>query len=133
MSFETIIRQSLIWRGFYFFTLLLCNIVLSRVLQAEGVGWVYYLTNFFSLILLVVSFSMESAFTYYASGNIIYQNKLAWFSLLWTAFVAILIAIAFSIYFSKFKKESIQVTLNYLLYALTYICGILLINYFKDI
>lgn len=131
MSFEKLLRQSLIWRGFYFFTLLLLNVVLSRVLQAEGVGWVYYLTNFFSLILLIASLSMESAYTYYASGNVIHQNKLAWFSLLWTACIAVLLGIFLGIYFSKIKHESKTVTQNYLLYALTYICGILLINFFS--
>ena len=131
MSFEKILRQSLIWRGLYFFTLLLLNVVLSRVLQAEGVGWVYYLTNFFSLILLVASLSMESAYTYYASGNQIHHNKLAWFSIIWTACIAVILAIFLGIYFSKIKQESVVVTQNYLLYALTYICGILLINFFS--
>ncbi len=131
MSFEKLLRQSLIWRGFYFFTLLLLNVVLSRVLQAEGVGWVYYLTNFFSLILLIASLSMESAYTYYASGNVIHQNKLAWFSLVWTACIAVLLGFFLGIYFSKIKHESKTVIQNYLLYALTYICGILLINFFS--
>jgi O-antigen/teichoic acid export membrane protein len=73
---------------------------------------------------------MESAYTYYASGNIIHQNKLAWFSIIWTACIAVLLAIFLGIYFSKIKHESKIVTQNYLLYALTYICGILLINFF---
>jgi hypothetical protein len=55
---------------------------LSRSLQADGTGWIYYLTNFFSFILLVASLSMESGYTFYASGKVISHHKLVWFSLM---------------------------------------------------
>lgn len=65
MTFEKLLQQSLIWRGFYFITVLLVNVILSRFLQADGAGWIYYITNFFSLILLVASLSMESGYTFF--------------------------------------------------------------------
>lgn len=130
MTFEKLLQQSLLWRGFYFITLLLVNIVLSRYLQADGSGWIYYLTNFFSLILLVASLSMESGYTFYASGNVINHNKLAWFSLLWTAAIGAIVASTIYYYFGSFKKIPINEANNYMLYALTYVCGILLINFF---
>jgi O-antigen/teichoic acid export membrane protein len=130
MTFEKLLQQSLLWRGFYFITLLLVNVVMSRYLQADGSGWIYYLTNFFSLILLVASLSMESAYTYFASGNTINHNKLAWFSLIWTASIAAIVATSIYYYFGSFKKIPIKEANNYMLYALTYVCGILLINFF---
>ena len=130
MTFEKLLQQSLWWRGFYFITLLLVNIVLSRFLQADGSGWIYYLTNFFSLILLVASLSMESGYTFYAAGNIINHNKLAWFSLLWTILIGALVASIIYFYFGSLKKIPISEANNYMLYALTYVCGILLINFF---
>jgi len=130
MTFEKLLQQSLLWRGFYFITLLLVNVVLSRYLHADGSGWIYYLTNFFSLILLVASLSMESGYTFYASGNIINHNKLAWFSLLWTVAIGAIVATVIYYYFGSLKKIPINEANNYMLYALTYVCGILLINFF---
>ncbi len=130
MTFEKLLQQSLLWRGFYFITLLLVNVVLSRYLQAEGSGWIYYLTNFFSLILLLASLSMESGYTYYAAGYIINHNKLAWFSLLWTLVIGATVAVVIYYYFGSFKKIPAKEANNYMLYSLTYVCGILLINFF---
>lgn len=131
MTFEKLLQQSLVWRGFYFITVLLVNIVLSRFLQADGAGWMYYMTNFFSLILLIASLSMESGYTYFTSGNIIHQNKLAWFSLLWTLVVALFVGLLVGFYFTNIKPISHAEMQQYLLYALTYICGIVLMNFFS--
>ncbi|MBX2930356.1 MAG: polysaccharide biosynthesis C-terminal domain-containing protein [Chitinophagaceae bacterium] len=130
MTFEKLLQQSLVWRGLYFVTLLLVNIVLSRSLQADGTGWIYYLTNFFSFILLVASLSMESGYTYYASGNVISHHKLAWFSLWWTLIISIISAVGVGIYFKNLKSTELSYTDNYIFYAATYIAGILLINFF---
>lgn len=131
MTFEKLLQQSLVWRGFYFITVLLVNIFLSRFLQADGAGWIYYMTNFFSLILLVASLSMESGYTYFTSANTINANKLAWFSLIWTSLLAILTAFMVWVYFVKFKAISTEDFYHYLLHALTYITGIVLINFFS--
>nr|HPH22507.1 hypothetical protein [Chitinophagaceae bacterium] len=130
MTFEKLLQQSLVWRGFYFITVLLVNIVLSRFLQADGAGWIYYITNFFSLILLVASLSMESGYTYFSSNNTISKHKLAWFSIIWTVLVALLTLLLVGYYFLKIKHLSPSITNQYILYSITYICGILLINFF---
>ncbi len=130
MSFEKLLQQSIVWRGFYFITILLVNVVLSRFLQADGTGWIYYLTNFFSFILLIATLSMESGFTFFASNQTISYNKLAWFSIFWTALIAIVISIIIGLYFSKIKTLPLIDTKQYLFYTLTYVCGIVLINFF---
>lgn len=130
MTFEKLLQQSLVWRGIYFFTVFFVNVMLSRFLQADGAGWIYYITNFFSLILLIASLSMESGFTYFSSNETINKNKLAWLSLIWTAIVAVLTFVFVSFYFSEIRTLNHLQTNQYLLYSLTYICGILLINFF---
>jgi O-antigen/teichoic acid export membrane protein len=130
MTFEKLLQQSLLWRGFYFITLLLVNVILSRFLQADGAGWIYYITNFFSLILLVASLSMESGYTFFSSNNTISKHKLAWFSLLWTLMVALLTFLLVGYYFFKIKHLSADISNQYILYSITYICGILLMNFF---
>ncbi|MEI2710633.1 MAG: polysaccharide biosynthesis C-terminal domain-containing protein [Chitinophagaceae bacterium] len=130
MTFEKLLQQSLIWRGFYFITVLLVNVILSRFLQADGAGWIYYITNFFSLILLVASLSMESGYTFFSSNNTISKHKLAWFSIIWTVLVALLTLLLVGYYFFKIKHLSADISNQYILYSITYICGILLINFF---
>jgi O-antigen/teichoic acid export membrane protein len=124
--------QSVLWRGIYFFTILVLNVVLSRYLKASGAGWVYYLTNWFSLMLLVASFSMESAVTYYASNKKINNNKLVWMSLCWTGIVSLMIFVVVSVYFGEIKNEDAITKNQYLFFALTYIAGILLLNFFAS-
>ena len=131
MNFHRLLMQSLVWRGIYFFTILLLNIVFSRYLKANGAGWVYYLTNWFSLVLLVGSLSMESAVTYYASNKKIHSNKLVWLSVLWTVAVSAVIYILFRVYFVEIKDEEPLTSNQYLFFALTYIGGILLLNFFS--
>lgn len=130
MSFEKHLQQSLIWRGYYFITMFLVNVVISRTLEASVTGWLYYLINIFSFVLMVASISMESACSYYAASNTIHHQKLAWFSLLYICLVGIIIASLFYYYFDNTKQAAANVTQVYLLYALTYIGGILLINFF---
>ena len=130
MSFDKLLQQNLIWRGFYFVTIMLLNIVFSRFLKAEGSGFVYYLSSFFSLIILIVSISMESGFTYFASGNIIPPNKLAIFALLWIALSGIVLIFFFSFYFQRFEKGLTINEQQYLQYGICYVTGLLMINFF---
>lgn len=128
MNFHKLLVQSLLWRGIYFITILLLNVFLARYLKAEGAGWVYYLTNWFSFLLIIASLSMESAVTYYASSNTINKHKLVWLSVVWTVFVAAIIYAGYSFYVNELKNGEIPKENVY--YALYYICGILLTNFF---
>lgn len=132
MNFHRLLVQSVLWRGIYFFTILVLNVVLSRYLKASGAGWVYYLTNWFSLILLVASFSMESSVTYYASNKKIQDNKLVWMSMVWTVFVCALVFVLVNIYFGEIRNEDAITKNQYVFFALTYIAGILLLNFFAS-
>jgi hypothetical protein len=70
MSFQKQIVQSLVWRGLYFITVLVMNIVLSRYFQASGAGWIFYLSNNFSLIIILAGLTMESSVNYYSSKKV---------------------------------------------------------------
>ena len=131
MTLNKLLQQSLLWRGFCFLTLLIVNVLLSRFLHSDGGGRIYYLTNFFSLILLLASLSMESGYTYYASSLKIDQHKLAWFSILWTVIVGMIVALLVNTFFYKISEPNNFRKEDYLLYSLEYICGILLMNFFS--
>lgn len=130
MKFKSILFRSLFWRGLYFVTLLLLNIFLSRYLQASNSGWIYYLTNIFSLVLILTSLSMESSISFYASNNEIESSKLATFSFVWSLFVCVLVFIGVTIYFENFDSVKLISKDRLVFYACTYITGILLTNFF---
>lgn len=130
MSFDKLLQQSLIWRGFYFATSLLLNIILSRYLGASGIGFIYYLANFFSLILLIASISFESGFTYFASGDIIKPNKLAGFGIIWILLISIVLIFFFRFWFLHFEDNSPIDQFKYCRYAIFFIAGVLMNNFY---
>ncbi len=124
------LTQSIIWRGFYFITLLLVNIVLSRVLKADGVGIIFYLSNLFSFGVLIFSANLDGGFTYFSSSKTIGYNKLASLAVLWTAIMIVLAFFLLPIYFKFFDNEFLLNYSEIIQYGLFYIGGILLINFF---
>ena len=128
MSFDKLLQQSLIWRIFYFATSLLLNIVLSRFLAAEGTGFVYYLSNFFSLILLIASCSIETGFTYFASNRLIDSNKLAGFGIIFIAIISAVLIFFFRFWFRYLEKDLPINSIQYVEYAVFFVAGVLLNN-----
>jgi O-antigen/teichoic acid export membrane protein len=130
MNFHRLLLQSLLWRGLFFLTFFIISILLPRSLQAAGAGWVYYLTNWFSLILLVASLNLESAVGYYSASQRINNNRLAWLSFVWTILVGAIVFIIMRVYFGEIKKEEPITQNQYLFFAVSYITGILLMNFY---
>lgn len=129
MSFQKQIAQSLIWRGLYFITVLVMNIFLSRYLKAANVGRIFYLSNNFSFIIIIAGLTMETAVNYYSSRREIDDNKLAWFSITWSLFVAAVVFAGLWIYL-KFFKPADHVGTLYFYYAICYVGGMQMINFF---
>lgn len=128
MNFKKVLVQSLLWRGLYFFTLLLVNVFLSRYLKAEGAGWVYYLSNIFSFSLIIISVCIEAGITYFASGKIIEPGKLVWFTLVWNFVVCLMVLLAVSIYIF-FEPEAAAIPNNlYYYFGIFYLSGLFLTN-----
>jgi O-antigen/teichoic acid export membrane protein len=129
MQFEKLLQQSLIWRGFYFTAVLLLNIVLSRYLQAAGAGWVYFLTNLFSLYVLVGSINLDSGFTFYGANKTIPYPALAWFGLLVTLLASLLLIPVFKYYFFHNPIATVPISRT-VSYGAYYTVGIILGNLF---
>ena len=129
MSLKKLLAQSIIWRGFYFFSILLVNVFLSRFLQASTTGNIYFITLVFSFMQVIVSLSGESGIIYFASGNIIPPNKLV--SVVgWWSFIGGMISVLF-VYTFFLIDTSIDQSLitRYCVYAFLYITGQLVANY----
>ncbi len=129
MNFKKLLLQSLLWRSLYFASLLLVNVFLSRFLKAPETGRLYYITSIFSFIQLLVSLSLESGITFFASGKIIKYNKLLWLSVAWSFIIGLcgLIITFFYLYF--IKQSTLDEIMQYCFFVVCYITGLMLTNY----
>jgi O-antigen/teichoic acid export membrane protein len=131
MKLKQLIFSSIFWRGLYFVTVLLLNIIVSRYFQAKGSGWIYYITNYFSFILLIASLCLETGMVFFGSKKSIAINKLATFSLLWSAVVAMLIVLLLFLYYHHPEEEVTRRQFTY--FGLTYTAGVLLTTFFSSL
>lgn len=129
MNFKKLLVQSLLWRSLYFTSVLLVNIFLSRFLQASAVGKLYYLTSIFWLMQLLVSLSLESGITFFASGKIIKFNKLLWLSVAWSFVIGLTVLIITFLYLYAIKHSQPEKIIQYCFFVVCYVTGMLLVNY----
>jgi O-antigen/teichoic acid export membrane protein len=122
MGLKRLFAQSIIWRGFYFFSILLVNVFLSRYLRAANTGNLYFITVIFSFIQVVLSLSAEAGIVYFASGNIIERNKLISLIGLWSVAAGIVMVSLTYAYF-LFDSSDKTLLLPYCLYGFFYVCG----------
>lgn len=83
MGLQKIIFQSLFWRGFYFASQLLLNILIARYYEPSGSGWLFYSLNNFAFFILIISLSIDSGLGYFLAGKKIHPLKLWSLSLAW--------------------------------------------------
>lgn len=84
MALSSFLYQSVLWKGLFYITAFILNIVIARHFKAETSGSVYYLISIFALVHLVLSLSLESGLTYFGAKRQISYGKLLSISLLWT-------------------------------------------------
>lgn len=124
---HTLLKQNLVWRVFYLVSAFLLNFCLARLAGAAISGTLFYFTNLFSFLVLLGSFSLESSFTYFASGNAIAKKQLASVSLIWVLAIGFLGFVFFSIYASQIKTGSNDFLIYGLLFVIGNVCG----NFFQ--
>src|SRR5450432_1403158 len=79
----TLILNHVLWRGLYFFSVLLINIGIARFFAAEKSGQIFFIVNNLALVLLIVSISLESGATYYIAIGKLEASLMANFCLIW--------------------------------------------------
>ncbi len=119
--------QTVLWRGLYYVTAFIINIVIARHFQASVSGTVYYISSMYALGVLLSSLSLESGIIYFAAKKEIQSVKLFNFSIIWS-FVIGLITFFTTCFFVE--KSYFGISSNLLvLSAVLYISGNLLITY----
>ena len=124
-----LVLNHILWRGLYFFSILLLNICIARFFAAEKSGQIFFIFNNLALVLLIASLCLESGSTYYiASGNLA-ASQMAGFCLIWSAAASL---IAFSVWWLVlyFLDSAFLTRTGFLLSSFLFILGVLLTTYF---
>jgi|KBSMisStandDraft_5_1062788.scaffolds.fasta_scaffold00624_6 O-antigen/teichoic acid export membrane protein len=115
----------------FFASSLVLNILIARYYQASLSGWIYYIINFYTFILLLLSLSLESGIGYFVSKKDISASRLLNFSMLWTVVAG---AFVFVLFYWRRGDTSAGISHPlYLFSALCYVCGNLLITYCSNL
>src|SRR5581483_7925693 len=111
MQLKKLFAQSIIWRGIYLFSLFLLNIFIARYFKAPGSGWLYYISNNLSFLLLLASLSLESALAFYGGRNEISFNKLSTLSFGWAFVASLLLCSLLYLYYLSHPQKYTATTL----------------------
>lgn len=122
-----ILLQSILWRGLYYVSAFVINILIARHFQASVSGSVYYISSIYALVLLVASLSFESGIIYFSAKAQIPPDRLFNFSIAWSLIIGLVTFTVVRIFFNKLY-DGISPDLM-LFSAVLYITGNLLITY----
>jgi O-antigen/teichoic acid export membrane protein len=128
-STSNLILHHILWRGLYFFSILLLNIGIARFFAAEKSGHIFYIVNNLSLLLLLVSISLESGSAYYIASGQLDASRMARFCLLWAA-AGSLVGIAIWCIMLYFTRPLYIRDLGFVFSSFGFILGVLLTTYF---
>lgn len=71
------------WRGLNFLSVFILNVLVARLFEATQAGALFFFINNLSLVILLLSFSLESGLGFYAAGAKISNKKLRVIALIW--------------------------------------------------
>jgi O-antigen/teichoic acid export membrane protein len=128
-SISGLVRQHVLWRGLYFFSVLMLNIAIARFFEAEKSGQIFFIISNLSLLLLVAGASLESGFNYYISSTQLDARKAANFCLVWATGATLVATVAWwlLLYFTNthYLRDPGFLTASFL-----FILGVLFTTYF---
>ena len=122
MPVAKLFYQNIIWKGVFFLSSFIVNVLIARHFQASISGQLFYLVNLYAFVILVLSLSLESAMGYFIARNEISLTRVINFCVTWTLLVAIGIFA-----FVMLKNKMVFSRADALAFA--FICGNLLSGY----
>ncbi len=129
MDFKKLIAQGAIWRGFYFFSLLLVNVFLSRYLQAGPTGNLYFITILFSFIQVILTMGMEAGMMYFASSGKISRKHLMLITFCWSFIAGIIMFFLVQFFFVLDHQLSDALAIPYAIFGFCFVTGMILMNF----
>ncbi|RXK61829.1 hypothetical protein ESA94_02100 [Lacibacter luteus] len=128
MKLATALSKSILWRGFYFLSVMLLNILVARHFQSEGSGQMYYVINLLAFTLIIISFCLEAPMGYYLSQKKLNETQLALIAVGWT--LLIMLPCWFVINSLPVPKEGLLHLAGFHFSAASFLTGNLLITFF---
>ena len=129
MNIQKLLYQNIFWRGLFFGSAFLLNVLIARHFDAAITGWIYYLFTFFSFFTLIGSLSLEAGMIYFGSKEEISLQKMAGLSILWTIFIALLVVLVY-FFMVIFGEEVPAIKFQY---ALLFICGNIFLSFITSL
>lgn len=127
MQAGKILMTGIVWRGLYYVSAFVINILIARHFQASVSGVLYYMSSIYALLVLFMSFSIEAGIIYFVAGNRINTVGLFNFSIVWSL-VAGLIVLTCLIMFTEGAQSSMPRSL-FIFSAISFIVGNMLTAY----
>lgn len=128
MKLATALSKSILWRGFYFLSVMLLNILVARHFQSMGSGQLYYVINLFAFALILISVCIEAPMGYYLSQKKLNETQLALLSLCWTFIIMIPVYFIVRSFNNSHAVELLND--NFKFSATVFLSGNLLITFF---
>jgi O-antigen/teichoic acid export membrane protein len=126
MSVKKAIQDVLLWRGLNFLSAFMLNVMVARLFEAEQAGSLFFVVNNLSLVILLLSFSLESGIGYYTSAGKIDPAKAGALALLWSFSATIPVALYFFI-----GNSSPLLGVDLSIPAICFVAGSLLISFYS--
>ncbi|MEP6595381.1 MAG: hypothetical protein ABJA71_05515 [Ginsengibacter sp.] len=127
MPVAGIFYRSLLWRGLFFISAFILNVLFARHFMASVSGEIFYLISIYSFLILIMSLSLESSMGYHVSRNEISVTKLINFCMVW----AIAIAIFVFLFAEIFRNGKSLTAFTFI--TVSFISGNVLSNYIAGI
>jgi O-antigen/teichoic acid export membrane protein len=127
MEFQQVLFRSVVWRGLYYVSQLLLNILIARYYEPAGSGWIFYTLNNYAFVLLVLSVSIDSGMGYFLAGKKINPGRLVTLSFAWTV-ISLVLSWFILLYYPYQPAEQRQL---FYISSLAFIGGSMLVTFFS--
>lgn len=128
MHVKKAIQNILLWRGLNFLSLFILNVLLARYFGASEAGALFFVINNLSLVILILSFSLELGLTYYVASGKIDGSETGMLALIWC-----ITAVCIFIFFPPRLNTLIIEGVNLKIASICFITGNLLINFYSSL
>jgi O-antigen/teichoic acid export membrane protein len=126
--FKKLLYQHVFWRGLSLLSFFILNVAMARSFGAAASGNIFFIINFFALVLLAATLSMEAGLGYFAAKD---KTAAAWpvlLSLVWTVIAALVIYVCLPL-FQLNTNGQLRVN-NFKELSFLYVAGYLLLVFF---
>jgi O-antigen/teichoic acid export membrane protein len=126
--FKKLLYQSILWRGLSLLSFFILNVAMARSFGAAASGNLFFIINFFALVLLVATLSIEAGLGFYTAKEKNTTAAPVFLSLFWAVSAAVIVSLCLPL-FNINSNNQLPVK-NFSDGVYLYIAGYLLLVFF---